>query len=91
MFSSAGSRITEQPDFKRDVDPELKSRWRQFAAGNTLFRNLGDDQFEDVSDRAAVTLGRWSWSSNFVDVNNDGWQDLAVANGYITSYDNGDL
>ena len=90
MFSSAGSRITEQPEFKEGVDAEIKRRWRQFAMGNTLFKNDGS-AFRDVSSDAAVTLGRWSWSSNFLDVNNDGWSDLAVANGYITTDDTSDL
>ena len=29
-------------------------------------------------------MGRWAWSSGFIDVNNDGWEDIAVANGYLT-------
>ena len=91
MFSSAGSRITDQPAFKGEVNARLRNRWRQFALGNTLFANLGASSFQDVSDDAAVTLGRWSWSSNFLDINNDGWPDLAVANGYITSEDASDL
>ena len=30
-------------------------------------------------------MGRWSWGSIFSDINNDGWEDLLVANGYFTS------
>jgi hypothetical protein len=33
---------------------------------------------------AGVTVGRWSWGSVFADLNNDGWQDLVVANGFVT-------
>ena len=47
--------------------------------------------FQDVSVTAAVTQGRWAWGSSFVDLNNDGWQDLVVANGFITQEDTGDL
>jgi hypothetical protein len=36
-------------------------------------------------------MGRWAWSSMFADINNDGWEDLLVANGYITTPDPGDL
>lgn len=61
------------------------------ARGNTLFRNCGDGTFEDVSVAADVTQGRWAWGSRFADVNNDGWQDLVVANGYITNQDTSDL
>ena len=91
MFSSAGSRITHQPDFKRDAAKEIRSRLQRFARGSTLLQNSDSGVFKDVSVASAVTLGRWAWGSNFLDVNNDGWQDIAVANGYITADDNGDL
>jgi hypothetical protein len=32
-----------------------------------------------------VTLGRWAWGSTFVDMNNDGWEDLYVTNGFLTA------
>ena len=38
-----------------------------------------------------VTMGRWAWGSRFVDLNNDGWEDLVVANGFISTEDTGDL
>ena len=38
-----------------------------------------------------MTLGRWAWGSRFCDLNNDGWQDLVVTNGYFTREDTGDL
>jgi hypothetical protein len=90
MFSAAGSRITQQDNFKAE-DPEAKKWLQRFAKGNTLFRNAGDGTFVDLSFDAHVTMGRWAWSSNFVDINNDGWEDLIVANGFITTDDTGDL
>jgi len=91
MFSSAGGRITYQPEFKPDASREVRQRLRRFARGNTLFRNEGGNLFRDISVAAGVTVGRWAWGSNFVDINNDGWQDIVVANGYITADDSGDL
>ena len=90
MFSAAGSRITTQKQFKTGTREEIRDRFRRFARGNTLFRNTGEG-FEDVSVQAGVTLGRWAWSSNFVDLNNDSWEDLVVGNGYYTREDTGDL
>lgn len=91
MFSAAGSRITSQSKFKPDAGQQVLARFRRFTRGNTLYRNAGS-RFEDVSQAAGVTLGRWAWSSRFVDLNNDGWQDLVVANGYLSSDgDTGDL
>ena len=45
----------------------------------------------DVSIEQGVTMGRWAWGSRFVDLNNDGWEDLVVANGFISTEDTGDL
>ncbi len=90
MYSAAGGRITYQEAFKPDA-PEVRTRLQRFARGNTLLRNAGDGTFSDISIEAGVTMGRWAWSSNFVDLNNDGWEDLVVANGYITTDDTGDL
>ncbi len=91
MFSAAGGRITNQTLFKQNASDEVKTRLRRFARGSTLLRNQGDGAFNDHSEAAAVTVGRWAWGSNFVDINNDGWQDIVVANGYITADDTGDL
>ncbi len=91
MFSAAGSRITTQGQFKTGTDQNIRNRFRRFARGNTLFRNTGEG-FEDVSVQTGVTVGRWAWGSNFVDLNNDAWPDFVVANGYLSSErDSGDL
>ena len=58
------------------------------ARGNTLFKNASGDgraQFSDVSEEEAVEMGRWAWSSKFVDLTNDGWPDLIVANGFVSN------
>ncbi len=34
---------------------------------------------------------RWAWSSLFLDVNNDSWEDIHVANGFYTRTDLEDL
>ena len=92
MFSAAGSRITSQKEFKPDADLGTRKRFGRFTRGNTLFRNTSEG-FIDTSENAGVTMGRWAWGSRFVDLNNDGWQDLVVANGYLSAADNstGDL
>jgi hypothetical protein len=97
MFSAAGSRITHQAKFKSAASADVRGRLQRFARGNTMLRNLGENpgspgvRFSDESIRAGVTMGRWAWGSNFVDLNNDGWEDLFVANGYMTTKDSGDL
>ncbi len=91
MWSSAGRRIMYQAQFRGHEDANTLALYRRFAKGNSLFRARGDGTFEEVSSAAAVELGRWAWSSNFADINNDGWEDIYVTNGYITSEDTGDL
>jgi len=91
MFSSAGSRITRQEHFKVGADSEFRKIYSRFAKGNTLLENDGQGKFREVSELAGVEMGRWAWSSVFADINNDAWDDILVANGYITTEDTGDL
>ncbi len=90
MFSAAGNRITYQRQFKSDADANVREQYQRLARGNTLFLNTHGG-FSDVSEDAGVTMGRWAWGSRFADINGDGWQDLLVANGFITTEDSGDL
>lgn len=91
MFSAAGHRVTYQRRFTDGIGNQELSLIQRMARGNTLFQQAAQGSFEDVSENAGVTLGRWAWGSRFADVNNDGWEDLLVANGYVTSDDKDDL
>ena len=91
MFSSAGSRISRQPRFSKDLDPSLLKKFQHLAKGNTMLRGNENGSLLDTTDITGVALGRWSWSSLFADLNNDGWEDLLVANGYISGPDKDDL
>jgi len=91
MFSSAGGRIAFQGQFQDVADEETRGQLQRHARGNTLYENLGDGTFEDVSVDTKTTMGRWAWASHFVDLNNDAWEDLVVTNGFYTAEDSGDL
>jgi len=91
MFSGAGNRITFQDRFQTSADEETRGHFQRFARGNALFQNKGSGKFTDSSVEAGVTVGRWAWGSRFADLNNDGWQDLIVANGFFTQEDTSDL
>ena len=53
-----------------------------------LFHNNGDGTFTDVSDKAGVSdpKGYYGFASTFVDVDDDGWVDLLVANDSKPNY-----
>jgi hypothetical protein len=91
MFSSAGNRITRQSRFRTGDDQDMRAVYSRFAKGNSLFTGDESGAFQEDGATAGVEMGRWAWSSLFADLNNDGWQDLLVANGYITTDDTGDL
>ncbi len=91
MFSAAGNRVAYQRQFKPGAVEASLSGFRRHARGNSLFQNNGDGTFSDVSVEAGVTMGRWAWGAQFADLNNDGWEDLYVANGYITGEAKDDL
>jgi len=91
MFSSAGNRVMFQQRFKPGVSDATRERLRRLARGNTLFENVGDGTFRDVSDQLGVTMGRWAWGSLFTDINNDGWDDILITNGYLTQAQPDDL
>lgn len=82
MYSKAGQRITRQ--LSGVVDP----RFRQMAGGNSLFKNCGDC-FEKVSGLESpalqVELAGWSWGSQFLDIDRDGFLDLLALSGYYTA------
>ena len=90
MWSSAGSRIVEQPGFEKG-GAELQAVYRRMARGNSLFRNLGGGRFEDVSLATRTFFGRWAWSCQFIDHDADGREDLFVANGFVTNENTDDL
>ncbi len=52
---------------------------------NTLYRNLGNDNFDDVTSAAglAVHTQYVKWGTAFLDFDNDGWPDLFVADGHV--------
>ncbi|MDB4482310.1 VCBS repeat-containing protein [Akkermansiaceae bacterium] len=84
MFSSAGGRVAFQRQFGKG-NPGATADFQRMARGNTLFLGGNSEKFDDASVSAGVNVGLWAWSSQFADLNNDGWQDLVVANGYLTN------
>ena len=53
------------------------------ASGNTLLRNKGDGTFEDTTWKASANPVGWFWGASFGDFNNNGWQDIYAADGWV--------
>ena len=91
MFSSAGNQIVAQADFNPTMSEEIRHKYLKMVRGNSLLRNVGAGDFADVTDPVDEGFAGWAWGSQFADLNNDGWEDLYVANGYISQPDTDDL
>ncbi len=80
-----GSMGCDFGDYDGDgwYDLAVTSYQRQF---NTLYHNLGDGSFEDVTIPAGVSPGSMkyvSWAVFFFDYDNDADMDLFIANGHL--------
>jgi len=53
---------------------------------DNLYRNLGNKSFTDMGWASGLGQGSYAsvkWGTGFVDVDNDGWLDVFVANGHV--------
>lgn len=57
---------------------------------NALQINSGLGSFSDVANLAGISSTDWSWASLLVDLDNDGWKDIAVTNGIKKDVENSD-
>jgi len=64
--------IGYQIAFDGHLKPERSER-------STLFRNLGDHRFEDVSEATGLVENGWNGDAVVLDLNEDGWLDLFIS------------
>ncbi|GAK99661.1 hypothetical protein JCM19314_3706 [Nonlabens ulvanivorans] len=78
MFSNTGSTLPNMLAQGGDIkDPSLfTDKW-------ILFKNDGDFKFTDVAADAKIADYEFAWGCTFADLNNDGLQDLMVAENYV--------
>ncbi len=51
-----------------------------------LYRNLGNGSFADMSSQARINQSSFpfvKWGTGLIDLDNDGWLDLVIANGHV--------
>ena len=84
MWLREGKRITANPRFLPHTAEPVRALYRKHNAGNSLFRNTGTGKFQDQTAVAGAERGGWSWSCAAWDIDEDGWPDLYVANGFVS-------
>jgi hypothetical protein len=53
---------------------------------DNLYRNLGNNQFSDMGWASGLAQSSYplvKWGTGFIDIDNDGWDDVLVANGHV--------
>jgi len=50
---------------------------------NALFLSDDKGRYQNVSEVAGVDLSGWGWGTEFIDIDNNGFEDLFVTNGYF--------
>ena len=85
--SNKGSMSSSWSDIDNDGDLDLfiaNAGYLQ-QQNNQLFINQGNGVFEEVNSGDLVSDGGCSYGSAFADIDNDGDEDLIVANGYCNA------
>ncbi|HMC60384.1 MAG TPA: CRTAC1 family protein, partial [Candidatus Solibacter sp.] len=91
MWSDAGQRVTQDAAFRPASGAPLSEAWRRHTKGNSLYRNRGDGTFEETGAGQGVEMGRWAWSADAHDFDNDGSPEIYIACGMLTGPDETDL
>jgi len=91
MWTAAGQRVVESPNFTPAADGKLREAYRRHTKGNSLYRNRGDGTFEETGASEGVEMGRWAWCSDGVDFDNDGSPEIFVTTGMFTNSSERDL
>jgi len=81
MSSTAGNRILTRLFPNSSVKDNVL---KKLAAGDSLYQNMGNGNFKDVTADVGGLSAGWAWGGGFVDFDNDGWSDLYMPNGFIS-------
>ncbi len=81
MSSTAGNRILTRLFPKSNTKDNVL---KKLAAGNSLYLNLGDGKFKDITGDVGGISAGWAWGGGFTDFDNDGWSDIYSPNGFIS-------
>lgn len=83
MTPEGNARLKTKTLFENWDRYQMKQKsgyYRQFSR-NTLQLNNKNDSFSEIGRFSGVSSTDWSWGALIMDLDNDGWKDIFVANG----------
>lgn len=84
-------KMTSGPDNFEKLSHLNKNGFYNQTMRNMLQLNRGGDYFSEIGQFSGVSNTDWSWASLFADLDNDGYKDLFITNGYRKDYTNMDF
>jgi tetratricopeptide (TPR) repeat protein len=85
MWTAPGQRLVGDGNFSPVARDGLAEAYRRHTKGNSLYRNRGDGTFEATESQEHVEMGRWAWSADGFDFDNDGTPEIYVTCGMVTN------
>lgn len=84
-------KMTSGPDNYEKLNHLKQNGFYNQTMRNMLQLNRGGDYFSEIGQFSGVSNTDWSWASLFTDLDNDGYKDLFITNGYKKDYTNMDF
>jgi ASPIC and UnbV/FG-GAP-like repeat len=72
-------------DMPEDVRNQHLESANESSTNILLYDGADNGKYTDVAIERGVGFGGWTWNVKFADLDNDGWQDVYVTNGYSTT------
>lgn len=91
MWTAPGQRLVGDGNFSPVAKDGLAEAYHRHTKGNSLYRNRGDGTFEETESQEHVEMGRWAWSADGFDFDNDGTPEIYVACGMVTNESEADV
>ena len=85
MWTAPGQRLVADRQLLARGKDGLAEAYRRHTKGNSLYRNRGDGTFEETGSQENVEMGRWAWSADGFDFDNDGAPEIYIACGMLTN------
>jgi len=84
-------KMTSGPDNYEKLNHLKQNGFYNQTMRNMLQLNRGGNYFSEIGQFSGVSNTDWSWASLFTDLDNDGYKDLFITNGYKKDYTNMDF